>query len=96
MKTFTANQTKQNFGQVLDTARTGPVTITKHGRPEFVLTSQEDYSSLMDLKKENLRREIQIGIDAFDRGEISTKTVSEIAADAIRIHREKQHEQARS
>ncbi len=90
MKTFTANETKQNFGQVLDSARTAPVTITKHGRPEFVLTSKDDYSSMVELKKENLKREIQKGINAFDRGEVSTKTVAEIAADAIRIHREKQ------
>lgn len=88
MKTFTANETKQNFGQVLDSARTGPVTITKHGRPEFILTSKEDYDDLARAKFERLKSEVQKGIDAFDRGEITTKSVAEIAAEVIRKHQE--------
>lgn len=89
MKTFTANETKQNFGQVLDSARTAPVTITKHGRPEFVLTSSEDYQDLARSKFELLRSEVRKGFDAFDRGDVSTKSVAEIAAEAIRKHHEK-------
>ena len=49
MKTVTANTAKQQLGQVLDSARTGPVSITKHGRPAFVLTSKEDYDSWVEL-----------------------------------------------
>ena len=87
MKTFTANEAKQKLGQILDSARTGPVTITKHGRPEFVLTSKEDYDSMAELKYENLKREVQNGFDALDRAEYSTRTIEEIAAEAIAIHR---------
>lgn len=83
MKTFTANETKQNFGQVLDSARTAPVTITKHGRPEFVLTSKEDYDSMEKLKYENLKREVTKGFDTLDRGEFSTRTFEEIAEEAF-------------
>jgi prevent-host-death family protein len=89
MKTFTANETKQNFGQVLDSARTAPVTITKHGRPEFILTSREDYENLARSKFELLRSEVRKGFDAFDRGDVSTKSVAEIAADVIRKHGKK-------
>jgi prevent-host-death family protein len=81
MKTFTANETKQNFGQVLDSARTGPVTITKHGRPEFILTSKEDYDDLARAKFEHLKSEVQKGFDAFDRGEVSKRTLEEIFAE---------------
>lgn len=81
MKTFTANEAKQKLGLVLDTARTGPVIITKHGRPEFVLTSKEDYDSMADLKYENLKREVALGFDALDRGEFSTRTFEEILAE---------------
>ncbi len=87
MKTFTANEAKQKLGHVLDTARTGPVTITKHGRPEFVLTSKEDYDLMSHFKHENLRREIQRGIDDLDNGRISKRSVAEIAAEALKIHR---------
>jgi prevent-host-death family protein len=86
MKTFTANETKQNFGQVLDSARSGPVTITKHGRPEFILTSKEDYDNLARAKFERLKSEVQKGIDAFDRGEVSTRTFEEILAEVISKH----------
>lgn len=80
MKTFTANEAKQQLGRVLDSARTGPVTITKHGRPEFVLTSKVDYDSMAELKYNHLKQEVQKGFDALDRGEYSTRTFEEILA----------------
>jgi prevent-host-death family protein len=80
MRTFTANEAKQQLGRVLDTARTGPVTITKHGRPEFVLTSKEDYDSMAALKYNHLKQEVTKGFDALDRGEFSTRTFEEILA----------------
>jgi len=78
MKTFTANEAKQQLGRVLDIARTGPVTITKHGRPEFVLTSKEDYDYMAELKYNHLKQEVSKGFDALDRGEFSTRTFEEI------------------
>ena len=89
MKTVTANTAKQQLGQVLDSARTGPVSITKHGRPAFVLTSKEDYDSLTKIKLEQFKREVQLGFDQLDRGEISTMAMAEIAAEALEIHRKK-------
>ena len=83
MKTVTANVAKQQLGQVLDSARTEPVAITKHGRPTFVVTSKEDYDSLMELKFEHLKREVQLGFDQLDRGEFSTMTMEEIAAEVM-------------
>ena len=80
MKTFTANETKQQLGRVLDTARTGPVTITKPGRPECVLTSKEDYDSMAELKYKHLKQEVQKDFDALDRGEYSNRTLEEILA----------------
>ncbi len=83
MKTVTANIAKQQLGQVLDSARTGPVSITKHGRPAFVLTSKEDYDSLTKIKFEQLKREVQLGFDQLDRGEFSEKTFEQIAAEVM-------------
>ncbi len=80
MKTFTANEAKQQLGRLLDTARTGPVTITKHGRPEFVLTSKDDYDSMAELKYNHLKTEVQKGFGALDRGEYSNRSFEEIFA----------------
>ncbi|WP_394754017.1 type II toxin-antitoxin system Phd/YefM family antitoxin [Crenothrix sp.] len=38
MRTFTATQAKQNFGELIDAARAEDVTIIKNGRP-FVIVS---------------------------------------------------------
>jgi len=38
MKTFTATQAKQNFGEMLDEARINDITILKNGHP-FVVVS---------------------------------------------------------
>lgn len=89
MITVTANTAKQQLGQILDSARTGPVSITKHGRPAFVVTSKEDYDSLIQLKFEHFKREVQIGLDQLNRGEFSTMTMEEIAEQALEIHRKK-------
>jgi prevent-host-death family protein len=83
MKTVTANTAKQQLGQVLDSARTAPVSITKHGRPAFVITTKEDYDSLTKIKFEQFKREVRLGFDQLDRGEISTMTMEEIAAEVI-------------
>ncbi len=83
MKTVTANIAKQQLGQVLDSALTAPVSITKHGRPAFVITSKEDYDSLIQLKFEHLKREVQIGFDQLDRGEFSDRTFEQIAAEVM-------------
>jgi prevent-host-death family protein len=94
MKTVTANIAKQQLGQVLDSARTEPVSITKHGRPAFVLTSKEDYDSLVEFKFEHFKREVQLGFDQLDRGEFSDKTFEQIAAEALDIYREKSNNNA--
>ncbi len=94
MKTVTANTAKQQLGQVLESAIAGPVSITKHGRPAFVVTSKEDYDALMQLKFERFKEEAKRGFDALDRGEISNRTIEEIAAEALEIHRTKQNDRA--
>ncbi len=82
MITFTANDAKQQLGQVLDTARTSPVSITKHGRPSFVITTQEDYESLLKLRFEHLKNEVRKGFDQLDRNEFSTRSFAQIADQA--------------
>ena len=83
MKTVSANVAKQQLGQVFDSSRTGPVSITKHVRPAFVVTSKKDYDSLVELNIKHFKRETQLGFDALDRGEISDKTFEQIAVEMM-------------
>jgi prevent-host-death family protein len=71
MKTFSAHEAKARFGQLLDTARTEPVTIEKHGRPVAVLVSKKEYDESQTAKLRRLRAEVQEGIDAIERGEVT-------------------------
>lgn len=93
MITFTANDSKQQLGHVLDTARTGPVSITKHGRPSFVITSQEDYDSLIKLKYERLKQEVQSGFDQLGRKEFSNRSFAQIAEQAVDLQKKIQDDE---
>jgi len=69
MQKFTANDAKQNFGQVMDSALQEPVSITKHGRPSVVITSDSEYRELLRIKYDRLKADVQAGFEALDRGE---------------------------
>ncbi len=46
MKALSAREAKYNFGRLIDTARTEPVVIEKHGRPVVVVLAVEEYEKL--------------------------------------------------
>ena len=49
MKTFTATQAKQNFGQLLDAARADDITILKNGHPFVIVSNADSKTSLPDV-----------------------------------------------
>jgi prevent-host-death family protein len=49
MRTVSAKDAKYNFGELIDTARTGPVTVVKYGRPVVVVMAVEEYRRLKGL-----------------------------------------------
>jgi prevent-host-death family protein len=81
MITFTANDAKQKFGEVIDAALQAPVSITKHNRRSVVVLSDAAYQSLASAKHATLKAEVKAGFDQLDRGEVSTRTPNEIADD---------------
>lgn len=46
MKYVTANEAKQAFGQVMETAQREPVLIRKHNRPAAVVLSAQEYDRM--------------------------------------------------
>lgn len=83
MKSYTANDAKQSFGMIIDEALQAPVSITRHGRPVVVMTSEADYQELIKLKEERLKEEVQKGFYELEKGEYSDKNVLEIAEEVI-------------
>jgi prevent-host-death family protein len=49
MKTMSARDAKHQFGLLIDTARAGPVTVEKHGRPVVVVIAVEEFERLKEL-----------------------------------------------
>ncbi len=47
-ETLSATEAVQRFGELVDMARTRPVTIIKHGRPAFVAVGVAQYEKLME------------------------------------------------
>ncbi|MDA0765451.1 MAG: type II toxin-antitoxin system Phd/YefM family antitoxin [Verrucomicrobia bacterium] len=83
MITFTANDAKNKFGEVIDAALQGPVSITKHNRPSVVVMSDAQYQSLAHAKHKELKAAVVAGFDQLDRGEFSPYTNEEIAERVI-------------
>lgn len=69
MSTIAAREAKTRFGEMLDAAQREPVIIEKHGRRVAVVLSASEYDALLDMKREQIKAEIRIGLDQLDRGE---------------------------
>ena len=79
MEIFTSHDAKQNFERLIDKALQEPVSITKHGRPSVIVTSDAEYQELLAIKHGRLKEEVLIGFSQLDEGEISERTNDEIA-----------------
>ncbi len=66
MKTFTATQAKQNFGELLDAARVDDVTILKNGHPFVVVSNAIQKAPLPDVLEAK-----KIIIQSYFEGKIS-------------------------
>lgn len=54
MKTISAADAKNRFGQLLEAAQREPVTVTKQGRAAAVLISVEDYARIRGAARDRL------------------------------------------
>ncbi len=83
MITFSANDAKNRFGELIDTALQEPVSITKHNRRSVVVMSESQYQNLTHTKHEELKEAVTAGFDQLDRGEVSKLTADEIAEEVL-------------
>jgi len=68
------------------------VTITRHGRPVLIVTSVQDYQALQRLKYDQLKANIQEGLNDLQQGRLSTKCMDEIIAEGqARLKARKPH-----
>lgn len=65
MKTYSAKNAKEHFGELMDTVQREPVTIEKYGRPVAVVMSEVEYEAM---KLDRLRGIIGGAKEQADRG----------------------------
>ena len=70
MKTMPAGKAKNQFGLLMDTVQREAVAISKKGRTAAIVIPVQEYEEYMTLKLERLRREVKIGLDQIERGEV--------------------------
>jgi prevent-host-death family protein len=85
MQNVSAHDAKARFGQLLDTVRREPVVIERHGRAVAVVLSKEEYDELNDIKLQQLRAEINLGIADLESGAHSDYKADELPELAERI-----------
>ena len=81
MQEFAPTEAKDKWGLITDTALREPVTITRHGRPSLIVTSVQDYQALQRLKYNQLKADIQEGLDDLEQGRFSSKSVDDLIAE---------------
>lgn len=68
MKTVSATLAAKNFGQVLDNARSGHITIEKQGRPVAVVYSYAESQAIEEMKMRDLKHSLEQGLKEFSAG----------------------------
>ena len=82
MKTISAMDAKNRFGQLLEAAQREPVTVTKQGRPTAVMMSVEDYRRIRGAARDRLFDTIrQMQAEAAAAG-LTEEVLEKILSDA--------------
>lgn len=76
MKTITATEAQNNFGDLLMNVQSEPISITRNGKEKGVLLSSKEYQ---DIKHRVLQQAITQGIES---GEATPLNMSDIKAKA--------------
>lgn len=76
MKSVTATEAKNNFGDLLMNAQSAPIAITRNGKEQGVLISAKEY---LRIKQQAFQAAISSGISSGDAGEIDIDSIKALA-----------------
>lgn len=81
MKSITALEAKNRFGEVLEAAQRQPVSITRNGRPSVVVISAESYARRQRMARERLRQSLQRAGDHAASQGMNEDVLAQLLAD---------------
>ncbi len=81
MQTFTANEAKTRFGELIDWVQREPIQVTRRNRVVGVMVSAEDYQAMREFYADRLRRTLkQSAEEAADKG-LTDEKLEQLLAD---------------
>lgn len=81
MQTFTANDAKTRFGELIDRVQREPVQVTRRNRVVGVMVSAEDYAAMRAFYADRLRRTFeQVAEGAAAKG-LTQEKLEQLLAD---------------
>jgi len=81
MQTFTANEAKIRFGELIDRVQREPIQVTRHNRVVGVMVSAEDYHAMREFYADRLRRSLkQSAEEAASKG-LTEEKLEQLLAD---------------
>lgn len=81
MQTFSANDAKTRFGELLDTAQREPVRVTRRDRVVGVVVSAQDFESMRLFYADRLRHTLQATARAAAVAGLSEPVLAALLAD---------------
>ncbi len=81
MKSVTATQAKQEFGDMIMHSQVSPISITRNGKPVAVILSEAQYQAM---KLKNLQSALIEGEQSGDAGELDMQVIKDKARKALR------------
>ena len=81
MQTFTANEAKTRFGELLDRVQRAPVQVTRHNRVVGVMVSAEDYEAMRRFYADRLIKTMDETAEAAERAGLTPEKLTELLAD---------------
>lgn len=81
MQTFTANEAKTRFGELIDRVQREPIQVTRRNRVVGVMVSAEDYQAMREFYADRLRRTLkQSAEEAAGKG-LTDEKLEQLLAD---------------
>lgn len=81
VKTFTAREAKTHFADVLRSAQTEPVTITKNGKPAMIAVSPEQFESLNGQRRQRFLENARAMRNTAQKRGLTETKLNEILAE---------------
>lgn len=81
MQTFTANEAKTRFGELIDRVQREPIQVTRRNRVVGVMVSAEDYHAMRAFYADRLRHTLKLSAEEAAAKGLTDEKLEQLLAD---------------